>query len=236
MPDSTTLPPEREPRWSYARGYCAHHGRVVFRAPSPLDPLTAGACVHCQPPAQDLAAAAVPEPEQTPPAIPLAVEAAEPADATVDGSSARVSEGNGLAKVFGKWPGNETDAELIEALREDSSANEHDRGRCNVCAASGHPQRDERGRLLGAPELSASERPVVRDPLLRAFEEDGIVQPASASVAAVDVGPARTLCRDIQQAVWRQVDGKTTAEAYGVELLRISNALATESVRVRGRG
>lgn len=43
----------------------------------------------------------------------------------------------------------------------------------------------------------------------------------------------RTLASDLRAAIWRRQSGATTAEAYGVELLRISNALATESVRAR---
>jgi hypothetical protein len=322
MPDSTAIPttPDREPRYSYARAYCSTHGRAVFRAPAPLDPAVDGSCVHCtREPAQVLAAAAVPESEQTPRA-PSPLEAASPADASVDGSGARVlppgwsamggppgaflhqnaaqvrdqltrgwfwisgdeehqgtaptmlramcaalgidvvpatcvdrrnaftalhasrtmdvsgptaddcaraalerfhaaqQPTNGLGALFGKCPGGETEGEILAALK-----NDHEPSRCDTCAANGVTQRDARGRLLGAPELSAMERGT---------------QPASASVApsnadaASDIYTHANALYVVAQALRRGKD----REQLGVELLRISNALATLSVQVRGRG
>jgi hypothetical protein len=186
-----------------------------------------------------LAAAAVPEPEQTPPATPHVVEAAMPADPPVDGSSARVS-------------------------------NDHEPSRCDVCAASGHVQRDARGRVMGSPELSSQERGVTlytpqgpqvlvpdatlpRDVVVPVLPTDagyeqrldaqlaaksqGVrkvrAQPSTASQPPDTAETVRSLMRAAQQALWAHGEGKTTAEQYGVELLRVSNELATVAKRVR---
>jgi hypothetical protein len=176
----------------------------------------------------------------------------------------------------------EATKDLAASMRVQSG--DHDRARCDVCASNGIAQRDARGRLLGAPELSVMERPSPAiDPVLRAFEADGIVlpapapiepdadapldvhalpafwdarraaqgkpdasrcaaelrralQPASASQPPAAASDARMFATQLRVATRVYEDGQTTAEAYGVELLRISNALATLSVQVRGRG
>lgn len=88
----------------------------------------------------------------------------------------------------------------------------------------------------GAIELSAQElgAPAI-DPVLRAFEADGIVQPSTASQPPDTAETVSSLMRAAQAALWAHGEGKTTAEQYGVELLRVSNELATVSKQIRGQ-
>lgn len=326
MPDSTAIPPapKRRPVYEFKATDCVRHeGRCAMRRERGVG--GAYECVFCAneqtasallEPTQDLAAAAVPEPAQTPPATTHAVEAAKPPIQPEDGSSARVSPesadhvwsalnlmagkalerfgfnvramklleemGELQSELAKKLLGHKRadDAKVIDEIADvfitlesvacafgfdaveaaimvkldrlgaaiadnrypalfnepprspeaaesaktqavtqaarDHLPNDHEPSRCATCAANGITQRDARGRVRVASEPPASA--------------------STASSSADAVRNVQVLAASLESAAERYRDDACTAEAYGVELLRISHALATVSRQVRGRG